>query len=620
MMSEHFTQNRPFMVTARSLSRKAMHALILVGVCTLTTNLLQAQVTLQANGPGDTYQLINSVLGGSAVESPDCGHTSFGPHITEAWDNQLGKYVFVFHSHVDEDDDRCTNSDRQRIEIKTHGPSPANVKGAKGETHTYRWKFKLAAGFQPSPNFTHIHQIKAGDGSDDGSPLITITPRAGSPEMLQIIFTPSSGQGGGGTLASTNLAAFKGVWVEVFEKVFYEESGRIELLIRRVSDGATLLSYTNNNLDMWRGDATFNRPKWGVYRSLNSISYLRDEQVLFADFCIAEGTTICPSDVGSNTPPSVSITAPANGASYTAPATIAITSSASDTNGSVAKVEFFNGSTKLGEDTSAPYSFSWTNVAAGAYTLTARATDNQGASTTSSGVSITVESSCQAVVASGDDGNVAANVLDNNLNTRWSASGDGQWIQFCLNSVATVSGVQIAFYKGDTRQGIFDVQLSQNAQSWTTVLSNVHSSGTSLALQSFPFSAQNAKYVRIVGHGNSVNAWNSYTEVRITTSATSGRASVGATSEETSFDSGVLYNYPNPFKDKTTFAFTLKKAGHVSLTVHDVMNNKVSTLLDGYLQEGVHEATFQPKYLPAGIYFARLRHQGKLIVEKILKE
>ncbi|MCA1628230.1 MAG: fibronectin type III domain-containing protein, partial [Acidobacteria bacterium] len=54
------------------------------------------------------------------------------------------------------------------------------------------------------------------------------------------------------------------------------------------------------------------------------------------------------------------------------------------------KVEFFQGSAKLGEDTSAPYSYTWSNVAAGNYTLTARATDSGGAATTSSAVDITV--------------------------------------------------------------------------------------------------------------------------------------------------------------------------------------------------------------------------------------
>lgn len=259
----------------------------------LSYSLLYAQVIVEADGPGNTYELINSYLGGNAIENPECVHPEFGRHITEAWDSVLNKNVFIFHSHVTPDNDRCVNFDRQRIEIKTYGPSPENVKGSKGEVHTYRWKFKLDIGFQPSSSFTHIHQIKAGDGSDDGSPLITITPRAGNPEKLQIIFTPSSGGTGGGTVISANLSAFKGVWVEVYERVFYEENGTYEINISRVSDGVSLLSYSNNSIDMWRGDATFNRPKWGIYRSLNNAASLRDEQVRFADFCIAEGDAIC---------------------------------------------------------------------------------------------------------------------------------------------------------------------------------------------------------------------------------------------------------------------------------------------------------------------------------------
>ena len=132
---------------------------------------LSAQVTLQADGPGNTYELIGSKLGGSPIEVPDCGHAAFGRHITEVWDDTLGRYVFAFHIHVTPDNDRCSSFDRQRNEIKTYGPSPAYVKGFYGDVHSYRWKFKLDAGFQPSPNFTHIHQIKAGDGSDDGAPI-----------------------------------------------------------------------------------------------------------------------------------------------------------------------------------------------------------------------------------------------------------------------------------------------------------------------------------------------------------------------------------------------------------------------------------------------------------------
>jgi len=56
----------------------------------------------------------------------------------------------------------------------------------------------------------------------------------------------------------------------------------------------------------------------------------------------------------------------------------------------VSKVEFFQGAVKLGEDTTNPYSYDWTNVAAGNYVLTAKVTDNLAATTTSSAVNITV--------------------------------------------------------------------------------------------------------------------------------------------------------------------------------------------------------------------------------------
>jgi endoglucanase len=124
---------------------------------------------------------------------------------------------------------------------------------------------------------------------------------------------------------------------------------------------------------------------------------------------------------------------------------------------------------------------------------------------------------CEPVTASSNDGNVPANVLDNNLSTRWSANGDGQWIQFCLNTETTVSGVQIAFYQGNTRTSAFDIQTSTDGLSFVNAATGLQSSGTSLNLETFSFSPRTAKYVRIVGHGNSASTWNSYTEVKIQT-------------------------------------------------------------------------------------------------------
>ena len=246
-----------------------------------------AQVFMDADGKSDAYARI--VEKGYGEEAPDCLHNE--KHIKEEWDATLKKYVFAFILHKEIDGDRCNRADRQRNEIKTFGPSPENMKAGHGETHYYRWKFKLDKNFQPSPNFCHIHQLKAGDGPDSGSPLITITPRYGTPDKLQLIYTPSSGVSGGGTLKQVDLAPFKGEWIEAIEKVVYNDPGEYSLVLKRVSDDAVLFEYESNSLDLWREGSTFNRPKYGIYRSINSLSYLRDETVLFADISLTEGTS-----------------------------------------------------------------------------------------------------------------------------------------------------------------------------------------------------------------------------------------------------------------------------------------------------------------------------------------
>ena len=73
----------------------------------------------------------------------------------------------------------------------------------------------------------------------------------------------------------------------------------------------------------------------------------------------------------SNQPPTISLTAPANGATYSAPASISMAASAADADGTVSKVEFYSGTTLLGTDTTAPYSYTWSSVPAGTYSLSA---------------------------------------------------------------------------------------------------------------------------------------------------------------------------------------------------------------------------------------------------------
>ena len=119
-----------------------------------------------------------------------------------------------------------------------------------------------------------------------------------------------------------------------------------------------------------------------------------------------------------------------------------------------------------------------------------------------------------AVTASTNDGNVPGNAVDNNLGTRWSASGTGQWLQLDLGSTRAVGSVRIAFYNGNTRAANFDLQVATVANMWTTVWTG-SSNGTSTNEQIFDIPDSNARWVRYLGRGNSVNAWNSVTEISI---------------------------------------------------------------------------------------------------------
>ncbi len=92
----------------------------------------------------------------------------------------------------------------------------------------------------------------------------------------------------------------------------------------------------------------------------------------------------------ANLAPTVSLTAPANNASVVQGTAITLSASAADSDGAIAKVAFYDGATLLATTTTAPYSFAWGNAWAGAHTLTAKATDDVGAVTTSAVVNLTV--------------------------------------------------------------------------------------------------------------------------------------------------------------------------------------------------------------------------------------
>ena len=117
------------------------------------------------------------------------------------------------------------------------------------------------------------------------------------------------------------------------------------------------------------------------------------------------------------------------------------------------------------------------------------------------------------VSASRDDGNRPGNVLDGDPETRWSASGEKEWIAFDLGERKILSGLNIAWYNGNQRRTSFEVHVSMDGRSWREVFKG-QSTGKDIELEHYTFNGeQAARHVRITCFGNTSNLWNSITEI-----------------------------------------------------------------------------------------------------------
>lgn len=105
---------------------------------------------------------------------------------------------------------------------------------------------------------------------------------------------------------------------------------------------------------------------------------------------------------------------------------------------------------------------------------------------------------------------------DGDMFTSWTAEGVlNIWITWELDKVQMVPGISIAFLKGDERQASFDIQVSEDGKSFTNVISGVLSAGDTLDYETFAFpSTVRAKYIKLIGYGNSTNFWNNIAEVK----------------------------------------------------------------------------------------------------------
>jgi len=115
-----------------------------------------------------------------------------------------------------------------------------------------------------------------------------------------------------------------------------------------------------------------------------------------------------------------------------------------------------------------------------------------------------------------------------------------------------------------------------------------------------------------------VNAWNSYTEVRIRTAS----AARGITEPAAAAHAAVnaLSIYPNPFHEANSIRFTLARAGHAHLALYDANGRQVALLVSESLPAGDHQASLGAARLPAGVYILELRHNGAILTRRLIKQ
>ena len=270
-----------------------------------------SNVLLQSDGVDsglDAYTLIENAFGEGSIESPDLyvGNHESVVHIIEDTDTIIGNH-FVFLAHRDDDQDKDKGaSDRQRNEIKTYDKSPQQTLAFEGETFQYSWKFKVSSELELTSKFSHFFQIKARNESNDNTngnddqPIITLSgaQKNSTGNQLQVRYSAGFDENGNSTgldrnLIETDWSLITDEWVEVFVQATFNESGKLDMTLTRLSDNAVIFNISEQNIDIWRGfsDDDFARPKWGIYRSIVETDSLRidEERVRFADFSITKG-------------------------------------------------------------------------------------------------------------------------------------------------------------------------------------------------------------------------------------------------------------------------------------------------------------------------------------------
>ncbi|MDB5271873.1 MAG: chitinase [Chitinophagaceae bacterium] len=324
---------------------------------------------------------------------------------------------------------------------------------------------------------------------------------------------------------------------------------------------------------------------------------------------------------------SVNITTPTNNASYQFGTYVTVSADAAFSGGSISKVEFYNGNVKLGEDLTAPYTYTIRNIAAGTYPLKAIATNNLSQQVSSLIVSITVASPCSAAnwIPSGVYTTNTQAAYNNNIyKAKWwntntkpdSIMAANPWLL-----IGSCAGASQAFPPAaPATLTAFDNGNQEAALTWNrsanvsyyviersitsgSAYAAIDTIGTNDSLYTDELLSTGTYYYQVYAV-NSVGASGASNEAQVTLTVTG--------IDESAIPSNNFYLYPNP---SSTGGFNLYSKGTQSgeIEICDLTGKVIyRTTITG-------ERTKVESTLPSGIYFVKLSgNNASVPVQKLL--
>ena len=291
---------------------------------------------------------------------------------------------------------------------------------------------------------------------------------------------------------------------------------------------------------------------------------------------------------GTNQPPTVAISSPANGATFSNLNPITVSANAADTDGTIAQVQFFANGQSLGTDNSAPYAANYTPSGNGTVVFTATATDNNGASTTSSPVSVTI-------TTGGSGGSMTNTISLTTVATGPRLKGVAEIT--VTSSGSPVSAATVAVTWSGNHSGsasgltdaagkvIFETPPIKGATTFTVTVNNVSKSG-------YTWDSANSQLSATSGSG-----------ARFISEALSVRGS----------DDWNIVAYPNPAASELSFKQSVEK--ELSIVIYSVTGVVV-------LQKEVNSKEFMIdiRSLSNGVYYYKIRQGEQVASGRIVKQ